>query len=225
MKTCAKCNVNVKTTKKQCPLCFNELDSTNFSVEHGIYRTTKPSLSAVNKNFFLSRLFLFATISISSICFFINFMVNINVFWSLVVLIAMLYTWILVRHTIISKRSVFEKVLFQFVGILSVVLATNYVAGGEDWFWNYVVPSASLATTTVLILVLLVNPKRGDFVLSFFLMSLVLIILSVVLLVTNADTFKLLNWINLLYNSLFALGILIFGFRNIKRGLHKNLHI
>lgn len=226
MKTCTKCNASVKTSKKQCPLCFNELEkAANSAVEHGIYPPAKPSLSTSSKNFFLSRLFLFITISVFSVCFFINFMVNFNVFWSLLVLVSMLYIWILVRHTIISKRSVFEKILFQFVGILSVIMATNYVAGGEDWFWNFVVPSASLATTTVLVFVLFVNSKRGDFVLSFFLMSLLLIILSVVLLTTGADTFRLLNLINLLYTSLFALGILIFGFRNLKRGFHKNLHI
>ncbi len=226
MKKCTKCKADVNTTKKQCPVCFDELEmEENITAQPSIYPLAKPSDNVAGKNFFLSRLFLFLTISISSICFFINSMFVLEVFWSLIVLVSMIYIWILVRHTIISRRGVFEKVLFQFIGILSIILATNYVSGGEDWFWTFVVPAASLATTTVLAFVLFVNSKRADFLLSFFLMSLVLIIISIILLTTGADTFRLLSLINLLYTGLFALGIIIFGFKTLRRSMHKTLHI
>lgn len=226
MKYCTKCKANVNTQKKQCPVCFDELEiSENTSLPPSIYSSAKPTNNLAVKNFFLTRLFFFLTISISSICFFINYMFTPTIFWSLAVLISILYVWILVRHTIISRRGAFEKTLFQFFGILGIIMATNYVSGGNDWFWPYVVPSASLATTTVLMLVLFVNQKRADFLLSFFLMSLVLIITSVILLFTGADSFRLLSLINLLYTGLFALGIIIFGFKTLKKAFHKTLHI
>lgn len=227
MKYCTKCKANVNTQKKQCPVCFDELEINEENTKAiNIYPTTKVYDNVANKNLFLTRLFLFMTISIASTCLFINFLTSTEVMWSYVVLVSMLYIWILVKHTIISKRGIFEKVLFQFLGILGVIMMTNFVAGSEQsWFWNYVVPSASLATTTALVFVVFVNTKRADFLLSFFLMSLVLITTSIILLTTGTDTFRLLNLINLLYTGLFALGIIIFGFKTLKRAFHKTLHI
>jgi hypothetical protein len=226
MKECIKCKASVATQKKQCPVCFNELEPTtenNDQIWH--YNMSKYNDNVSNKNAFLIKLFLFLTISISSICLFLNFTFSPETFWSLVVIVPMLYLWILVRHTIISRRGNFEKILFQFIGILAVVLTSNMVAGGEDWFWLYIVPSSSIVAATILTFVLLINKKRSDFVFSFFLMSVFLIVLSVVLLLINVTTFKLLYFISLLYNALFAFGILVFGFKSLKRGFLKTFHI
>lgn len=226
MKRCEKCKVTVNSNKKQCPVCFDELEVIEDVKEQDlIYATAKQYDNVSGKNVFLNNLFIFLTITILSVSIFINFMTDPTVLWSLVVGISLVYLWILIKHTIISKRGVFEKVLFQFLGILGVILATNYVSGGQDWFWNFVVPSAGIATTTVLAMVLLINSKRSDFALSFLLMSFIIIAISATVLLIDADSFRLLNLINLLYSGLFALAILIFGFKTIKRSFHKTMHI
>lgn len=227
MKTCSKCNATAKTTKKQCPVCFDELEiNEDVASAPSIYPPAKPYDDIANKNVFLVRLFFFLTISISSIVLFINFILAPGTPWSLIVIVSMFYIWILVRHTVISRRGNFEKILFQFLGILAVVMVGNYVAGSnQNWIWNFLIPGASIATITVLMFVILVNQKRADYVLSFFLMSIVLIGLSIILVTTNLDTFKILNFVNILFTGLFALGIAIFGFRVLKRSFHKTLHI
>ena len=225
MKTCEKCNITINTNKKQCPICFNELEGKYDDQMTTPYNHSKYNDKTATSNYFLLRLFLFMTISIISISVFINFYTGFDVAWSFVVAVAFAYVWLLVRHTIISNRGSFEKIFFQFCGILGVILVSNYISGSENWFWNFVVPSTSLATTTALSFILLMNKKRSDFVLSFFVMALFMIGLSLLLILTKTDNYLFLNYINLMYTGLFALGILIFGSRSLRRALQKNLHV
>lgn len=225
MKYCEKCKITTNTTKKQCPLCYSELDGENDPSIPPIYSYSHHGDNSSRRNYFLIRLFLFLTFSALGICLFINFFSTPTVWWSLIVAVSLVYIWILVAHTIISRRNILEKALFQFVGALGIVLATNYVSGGGDWFWPYVVPSAALATTTVLVIFSISNKKRNDSILSIFVMSLLLLILSSCLIGFKVDEFKLLNAINILYNALFSFAILTFGFKALKNSLSKNLHV
>lgn len=225
MKHCDKCKITINTNKKQCPLCYGELDGECDKDTPPVYSYVKQVDNMGRKNYFLSRLFLFFTFCTLAISIFINILTSPTVWWTLIVGTSILYVWILVRHTIISRRNIFEKALFQFVGVLSIVLATNYVSGGGDWFWTYVVPSAALLTTTVMLIFSSINKKRNDYLLSIFVMSIVLLIISSILIGLNIDTFRLLNSINILYNVLFILAILLFGFKHLKNSLHKNFHV
>ena len=224
MKKCEKCNININTSKKQCPICFNELDGEYNSESPQNYNLEKYSDNTPKKNVLLMQIFTFLTIVIMTLSLFINFLTTKEVWWSAIVVIGLIYVWILIRHTILSRRGNFEKILFQFAGIFGIVLAANMISGGL-WFWNYFVPSASIVTITVLLFLLLINKKRSDFTVSFFFMSILLLTLSIVLICLPVDDFKLLNLINIIYTGLFILGILIFGFRSLKRGLQKNWHV
>ena len=224
MKKCEKCNININTNKKQCPVCYNELDGEYDSSNPQNFNLDRYSDNTPKKNFLLMQIFIYLTIVVMTTCLFINFLTNKEVLWSAIVIVGLLYVWILIRHTILSNRGNFEKILFQLAGIFALVLATNRISGGE-WFWNFFAPSASIITITVLLFIILINKKRSDFVVSFFFMTLLLILMSIVLLVFSLDTFKLLNWINIIYSGFFILGIFIFGFRSLKRGLQKNWHV
>lgn len=223
MKKCEKCNVSVDTNKKQCPLCFSELDG-EYEQTMPLYSDTTYTDNTHKKNRLLMKIFVFITIAAIAICTFVNVLTGLNVFWSALVDVGLLYVWILVRHTIISRRGAFEKIFFQFGAIFALVLTTNWISGGE-WFWNIFVPSASLLTTTGLLFLLLINKKRSDFALSSFVMSILLVGLSIVLVCLPVDNFKLLNWINIIYTGLFLIAILLFGGKTLKRSLQKNLHV
>lgn len=225
MKKCSRCNIKTNTTKNHCPLCYCELDNLDDKTDLPYFSTKKKADKYVKKNMLLYKVMLFLSICAIVICFFVNFLTNKKILWSLIVLLSIVYIWILIRHTIMSRRNVFEKVLFQFIGVLAIILSTNLISGGGDWFWNFVVPSASMLTTSVLILFSLVNKKRNDFILSIFVLLCILLILNIVLRFAHIDSYKLLSEINILYNSLALVGILILDFKALKHSLAKNFHI
>ena len=103
--------------------------------------------------------------------------------------------------------------------------STSLVAPNFDWFWSVFVASVALTTITVLAFIIFINKKRGDYVASAFVISVLLTVLSIVLVATGVDSFKLLNLINIMYNALFILGILVFGHKALFNSFQKNLHV
>ena len=83
-----------------------------------------------------------------------------------------------------------------------------------------------LATTTVLVFILMISRSRNLYVSGFFIMFLLLTIVSVVLVFAGFSApFTLLNNVNILYSGLTALGTLIFGFKVIKSDLERKFHL
>lgn len=226
MRRCDLCNVEVDTSRKYCPLCFNDLEKDDNPEKH----TSEFLPRTKNENFekhsyFLTRLFLFLSLAIIGVCIFINVLTK-GVPWCLLVSLCIVYIWILIEHTILSKRGVFEKILFHVCSIVSILIASNIIAGGGEWLINFVIPSIALATTTILVLISLIGKRhRSQFLLSFFIIYILFLILSIVLLAAHFDTFKILNLINIMYNTLAILGTLLLGFRIIKNESGKKLHI
>lgn len=222
MKHCKFCDVNVRTDKEYCPLCFNDI-----SGEHDdnlLYLVNNKEM-IYKKKYLASKILLFITFSVLMICGFINFMTYNGILWSVIVATSALYLWILVGHTIISSRNAFEKVFFQLFGIIGIVVSTNLVSGGGDWLANYVLPSISLLVVIVLGFILICNKKRKNLLVGFLVIYVLLIIMSIILLACKLDNFKLLNEINLITTGLSVLAILFFGFRTIKTELSRKLHL
>lgn len=227
MKHCNKCNIDTDSKQKYCPLCYNDLESTNTkntSPEFYLTRTTADK--TFKTRYFLFKLFLFLTISIGAICAFINFLTyeQSGVLWSLIVFASLLYVWILVGHSILSDRSMFEKIFFQFVGILAILLSSNLIAGG-DWLIKYVLPSVAITVATVMIMITLITKKRTNYVSTFFVVYILLFVLSLVMVLAKFDTFKLLNQINLCLCGLAIFGTLVFGFKTLRADASRKFHI
>ena len=55
-------------------------------------------------------IFLFISIVSSAVCLTVNLMTSFLPFWSLIVIIGIVYCWVLIVHTILSRRSIFEKI-------------------------------------------------------------------------------------------------------------------
>ena len=225
MKHCNLCNINIDSDRKYCPLCFNDVEDLGGDKSVPILLSRTKNDNFEKHSYFLTRLFLFLSLAIVGISVFINILTK-GVFWSLLVALCIVYIWILIEHTILSKRGAFEKVLFQVAGIVSILVVCNIISGGGEWLVNVVIPSVALATTTILLLISLIGKnRRSQFLLSFLFIYIMFLIMSLVFVLAHFDTFKILNLINIMYTSLAILGTILFGFRIIKNEGGRRLHI
>lgn len=223
MKHCKHCNVDVNDMKDYCPLCFDRLEGERDDVAE-LYLQRTENRRAHKNNYIIRNIFLFMAICTLVVCTFIDYQTG-WFRWSLIVDFSVLYVWILVDHTIISRRSAFEKIFFQLVGVLCLLLSVTVISKG-DWLIPYVLPSIMLATTTVLVFILMISRSRNLYVGGFFIMFLLLTLVSVVLVFAGfSESFTLLNNVNILYSGLTALGTLIFGARVIKSDLERKFHL
>lgn len=223
MKHCKYCNVDVNTNEKYCPLCYNILDGeSDGSVS--FYQKRKENDRTHKRSYLVTKIFFMITLAIIATCVFINVLTWEGTVWSLLVGVCIAYVWIFVSHTILSKRSIFEKILLQLIGIIAIVVVCNFISNG-DWLLNYVLPSIELATAFCLILTTFILHNKSKVILPFFLVYILLLITSIVLLSIKVDTFMLLSEINIIMCGLAIVGTLIFGHRTLKTELAKKFHL
>ncbi len=222
MKYCKNCKIKVDSDKDYCPLCFRELSGEGSS-DTQLFAERKANEHSNERNDILTKIFVFMTICVVSICLITNLLIDPSVLWSLSVVSGALYVWILVSHTIISRRGIFEKVLFQVLSIMFILWTSSEISPTHDWLQQYVYPSVSLSVLTVMLMIILIK-KDKSWLLSFFTISILLGTASVVILF-NYDSFKILNLINIVYAALLVIAYVIFGGKVIKQQFTKIFHL
>lgn len=214
--------MQVEGERDYCPLCFRELSGEGKSTTP-MFAERSLNEHDIRRNNFITKLFTFMTICAVSICLIINFMVNPTVLWSLTVVSGILYVWVLIAHTIISKRSIFEKVLFQLLSLILILFTTDMLSKDHSWFPEIVFPSVSMCAASVLLMIIFIK-KDKSWMFSFLIITVLLTIASLIVML-KLDNFKLVNVINIVYCALIVLGYLIFGWNSIKQQFSKIFYL
>ena len=221
MKHCEKCNVDVNTNHTHCPLCFNEIRGENNTPLMYSVSGTKPT--EIQKKHHARKILALISIAVIAICAVINYLTE-TPFWSGIVAASIVYVWIFVKHTIMSQRNTFEKILLQILAMVGLLLITNYVSGG-GWFVPYVLPALLTIVVVVLDFMLFISKRRRQLQVSFILIEVLILILSIVFLLLKAVTFKLIHMISLITAILSILGVIIMDGKNLFQEISKKFHL
>lgn len=223
MKRCKYCNAEVDTEKTFCPLCFNHLEGSAESAE-GLYTLREKNETSARTSLFLVKLFLFLSFVTVVVCTVVNILTEPKIGWFWVVIWGIVYLWVLIAHTILSKRSAFRKVFLQVLTIV-VLLYFAEKLSLRSWLFSYVYPGIGLAVITVLAMVSFISEKRGELCLGFAITILLLGAGSIAILIFNAASFKLLNVINVISSFVALIGYILFGFGAMKNEFAKKWHL
>lgn len=226
MKYCKHCKISVESSENYCPLCYNYLEEPDGSkgekaFEFYLRRDENRKRSAGTP--FLLKLFLYLSICISVVCFTVNYFTEPHMMWSPVVFVSVLYLWILIGHTIISRRSVFEKIFFQFVGLILLLIALERLSMSA-WFLDYVLPAILLAASSVMALISLISKRKNALISTFFVYYVLLEVVSLIFLLF-VDAYRVLYLIHAVYNGLILFGTLLFAYRILKSDIAKKAHL
>jgi len=224
MKTCKYCHTTIDTDKNYCPICFNRLDNLDEN-STGLYSLRKTNETTVKNSRFLLKLFFFLTVCSITACVLVNILLTHEPYWFWLVIFGEAYIWILVKHTILSKSSVFSKVVLQVLAAIAIMIFAERLSFGK-WLVPYVYPSVSLSVTIVLSLLLALSDKRGEYVFGFSILVVILGLVSLILVLFDlSDGFDILNIINVSCCALSFFGYLLFGFNAMKNDLSKRWHL
>lgn len=228
MKYCKNCNLKVDAERNYCPLCFRETVecSDEKTREYPFAERTKDEHEN-KKSTFILKLFMFLSVCAITTCLLVNLLVDSSLLWSMVVTAGIVYVWIMVGHTILSRRGVFEKIFMQLLGIMFILWMIERISPNAEydrWLANYVFPSVSMCTVATMLMISFIR-KDKTWILAFFFITLVLTLASVIFFVYNLDGFIILGIINLGFCSLTLFGYLTFGYSVIKTEFSKKFHI
>lgn len=221
MKNCVKCHVQVKTTRKTCPLCGQILETITDD-DLNIYPHYHSDEKHLN---ILLRILLFISILSILVTVLINFLTYSGSLWSVYVILGILYGWILLRLTIMSRTNIAGRLLIQMITTSLVTYGIERVSGDDDWALEYVVPFICIVTMISIVMILLIKKMKFNDYLSYLLLSVVISWVPMILYWTRV--------VKVLWPSITAaavavaivLGMIIFADTATKDELKKRFHI
>lgn len=224
MKICELCNVKVDTNANFCPLCHNHLIEESKKETPEFFENKSKEKEKKSKKIIVGKIFLILSIIASAVSVFINITTK-TVPWSVIVVLSIIYLWVMIAHTIMSRETPFKKVLYHLLSLIALLISTNVIFGGNDWLTNFVFPGLAMLVALVLTMILFCSKKRKNIVFSFFCIIVLMLLTSAVLLIFKIDTYRLLNEINLMVGAIFIVSYLIFGYKTILTEASRKFHI
>lgn len=223
MKHCSLCRLEVDTNQEYCPLCYNHLTEISKKETPEMFNLEKPS-ARQKKRSIVAKVFLLITLTLLAACVFINIETKTTP-WSVVVVLSVLYLWVLVAHTIMSRSTPFKKVLFQLVSIIALLVATNKLFSNNDWLTHYVYPALAMFATCVLSMIVCCSKHRKKLYFSFFSIFALLLAASLIFVCFKIDTFRILNLINILFQAVIMVALMLFAGRSLLTEASRKFHI
>lgn len=221
MNKCQKCNVTIIDDSDRCPLCRHVLQQSETT---GI--NCYPNAIQVTKRFrFLENLVLFLSLLTGCVLGGINYMVNPDVPWSLVVALILLYGNMVLKLAVTGQSGYMFKTVMLVVIAVVVLLGIDYLTGYSKWSLDYVLPIGILAMDLMLLILMLVNRRNWQ---SYMMTEILMILLSIIpeiLLLTGVIHFPYLVWAAMGASVFLFLGTLILGDQRARTELKRRFHI
>ena len=223
MKHCELCKVDVDTNSEICPLCYNKLTELSEKTTPELFEL-KPREKEKKSRVIVGKIFLLLSIVAVFACGFVNYVTK-SAPWSIVVFMGVIYLWVLVAHTIMSRSTPFQKIFLHLLSVVALFLTIKYVFNSNSWFVCYVFPSMSILVGVVFSFIVMCSKNRKKLVYSFFAIEILLMLASILLIAFGFDAFKLLNQINIFVLAIMVIAYLLFGHKAIKTEFVRKFHI
>jgi len=223
MQRCDNCGLSVDNQHERCPLCAKPLGGRGESVlEYPPYARLYREEKAVTPR----KLTVFVTIAAIIIVGTINILTaseNPRP-WSIVVAACLLYAFMTLHGTILSRSHFGRKVLEQFAALSILMVVFDLESGFSRWSLNYVLPvfsfTATLAITVAAIAKRSLWREYSGFLLAAFFASLLPGALYLIGLSSVAWTGAL----SAVYSLLSIVGLMVFSDRKLKDEVRKRFH-
>ena len=221
MNKCKKCNVVILDDTDRCPLCKHVLESDGIPGE-----SRYPDAIATARKFrFVENLVLFISIVAECLLIAINFQVDREVAWSLVIGIILLYGNVVLRMAILGKSGYLAKTVCLVLLAIVMLLGIDYLTGYRRWSLDYVLPGGIIAIDLALFILILINRRNWQ---SYIMWQIFMILCSFVPIVLYLTGIIYVPYLALaaLGTSVFLfLGTLIIGDRRARVELKRRFHI
>ena len=226
MKKCPNCKVKFKTNRLSCPFCHKILEDipgdNNYQEYPKYQQEITPKRIPLKICIFLSLIAIFVTILIN----FLTLNKENPKYWFAIVIGGLIFLWILVGVTIISKNNIALKIILQAItiGLLLYAIEINTdIKGG--WSVIYVIPFIIIGIIlSTSILTLSIPKKANSYILYLFTICLIGIVPFIICLVCKLNPL----WPSLACLSLSGftiIGIFLFGYKIFKEEINKKLHM
>lgn len=232
MKHCRECNIDIDTNRVTCPFCRDILDEVDD--KKTIMESYESYKETPYKNHMVRKIFLFLSLIAVFVCMLVNFLTFNGSYWSLLVVGGIIYLWVLIRFTIMSKQNIALKLLLQAIAIGIILFFIQVENRSVHWLMPYALPFMVVATIFSITLLIFIKIMRyKDYMLYLIMVALIGIIPLILCFVKSTQFLfivkeKLIIWPSIVccsYAAFTILGMFVFGERATKQEFIKRFHV
>lgn len=154
MKTCKRCNINIRDNIDICPLCRTVLTDIDGTAAARTYPVIEVNPHKYN---IIKRIFLFISVISGAGAVITNYLTYNGVMWSVLTIAAIIYFWILMTYSIKRNINIASQILLQLlcVSVLTVIIDNSI--GYIGWSVNQVIPEIIILANISLLIIIFVN--------------------------------------------------------------------
>lgn len=229
MKHCDKCNVDVKTNFKYCPLCHQVLSGEDDPAFSEIYPECIPSRREILP--LTKKIMLFVTTVSIATLFLVNLLTKqtVDTWWSLIPIGGILYFWLVLRYGILSRQNVAFKLAFLTTLLILILNLIDQSFGEIDyrgWAIEYVTPLALLACNLAISSIIWIKRINHRDYIVYLLTILVFSLVPLLLVWIGVIAKNTWPSIAAFVAAMFILLVIIFFFpKSIKEEIRKRFHL
>lgn len=232
MKYCEHCKVKVDTDRKICPLCFNSLKSLSDNINNtkmaNFHNYPNRKRKSEKYNLFHKILSFVCLLAIfASLIVDYTTHVEGNRWWSIFVVLGVIYIYTLIRGVILGRAYVIKRLLLQLVVVSIVIFGIDYMSDYHGWSLAIVIPCVCVANNLVNLIIAAANNRNFSDAFSSIIISLLIGIIPFILQIFDLVKGDRL-WAPLVSAS-FSIVLLsayfVFAGKRIKEELTKRLHV
>ncbi len=223
MNKCLHCGVRIMDQTDVCPLC-------QCVVEQGDDDTAReryPDIRLKGRRLELvSRIALFLAIVLGALAVTLNYMLDSEMWWSVIVIGALAYLMLFLFYIIANEHAGYRsKVIIGVVCGAADLVVIDYVLGFGHWSLDYVIPLVLLVMDIMIIVAMFINIRNWQ---SYLLFQIVMILCSgvcVVLSLFDVIRHPVMSYVALGLSSIMFLATFIIGGRRARIELKRRFHV
>ena len=219
MKYCSKCQMKVQNQLNNCPLCGQSLESVEFEIERDY-----PEQYAKKRRFSIRKFIIFLAMVIISFSFISGIFQDFQWNWVLIITASTLYVTISAILGSRVKRNIGPNILTQVIGISALSMIIDYFLGYSGWSLDIIFPLDLMAGTTIITVMILLNPKRFTDLVIYQLMFGLMGIVILAMIYFQVIIFRQIAIIGSYYTIITCVGLFFFADRQMIHELKKKFH-
>ena len=219
MKYCSKCQMKVQNQLNNCPLCGQSLESVEFEIERDY-----PEQFTKKRRFSIRKFIIFLAMVIISFSFISGIFQDFQWNWVFIITAATLYLTISAILGSRVKRNIGPNILTQVIGISALSIIIDYFLGYSGWSLDIIFPLDLMAGTTIITVMILLNPKRFTDLVIYQLMFGLMGIVILAMIYFQVIIFRQIAIIGSYYTIITCVGLFFFADRQMIHELKKKFH-
>lgn len=231
MNYCSNCKVTVLDERNSCPLCHKMMEEADaqrakeIAAQYGLAAQYPNVRNRERQIRFFMSLMLFCFLLCEAAAVVINVIFTPTLYWSVIVGIALLYTYLFVVYWIRHDAGAAFKVGLQIFSTMALLFLIDHMTGNRGWAVEWAIPGLILLGDGMVFFFMMLNRQNWYSYLALLLMMAASSVVIILLYLTHHIHNLILPVLCILVSGVYLAATILFGDRQFKRELKRRFHV